>query len=238
MAILLSLETSTGVCSAALHEDGKLLASTELQIPQSTASSLAVMIHDLMKLCNVSSEQLGGVAVAAGPGSYTGLRIGVATAKGICFSMNIPLVSVNTLELMTFQVISSFFSDTSFSFDGDRDSVVLCPMLDARRMEVYCLLADRKLRILEKTSAKVIDEKSFDQQLDRGKILFFGNGSEKCKQVFRNANALFLDSIIPSASKLGELGSRKLEAGEVEELSSFEPFYLKDFVAKKPKVEI
>jgi tRNA threonylcarbamoyladenosine biosynthesis protein TsaB len=238
MAILLSLETSTGVCSAALHENGKLLASTELRIPQSTASSLAVMIRDLMTLCNVSSEQLGGIAVAAGPGSYTGLRIGVATAKGMCFAMNIPLLSVNTLELMTFQVISTYFSDSTFPFRGDRDGIVLCPMLDARRMEVYCLLADGNLRILEKTSAKVIDEKSFSEELEKGKILFFGNGSEKCKQVLGGANALFLEGIIPSASGLGELASRKLEAGETEELSSFEPFYLKDFIAKKPKVQI
>jgi tRNA threonylcarbamoyladenosine biosynthesis protein TsaB len=238
MSVLLSLETSAGPCSAALHENGKLLATTEMLIPQSAASSLSVMIRDLLKLCSVSPEKLSGVAVASGPGSYTGLRIGVATAKGICFSLNVPLVTVNTLELMSYQVISSFFADLSFLGVGPRGRVVLCPMLDARRMEVYCLLADDQGGILEATSAKVIDAHSFEKQLDSGKILFFGNGSEKCRQALRHPNAFFLGGIVPLAAKLGELAALKLDAGEVEVLSSFEPFYLKDFVVKKPKVQI
>ena len=130
MAVLLSLETSTTVCSAALHENGKLLAFSELHIAQSASSKLAIIIDDLFKLCGVKPSQMEGVAVSAGPGSYTGLRIGVATAKGLCYALNIPFISVNTLELMAYQVAAV-----------DVPNSLLCPMLDARRMEVYYLLA-------------------------------------------------------------------------------------------------
>ena len=224
MAVLLSLETSSTVCSAAIHENGKLMAFSELHVAQSASSKLAIIIDDLLKVCGVKPGQLAGVAVSAGPGSYTGLRIGVATAKGLCYALNIPFISVNTLELMAYQVAG---------VDGSNS--LLCPMLDARRMEVYYLLADRDLRILEGTDAKVIDEFSFKNWLDQGVISFFGNGSAKCKGIIRHPNARYIENISPSASILGELAFRKFESGQFEDLSSFEPFYLKDFVVKKPK---
>jgi tRNA threonylcarbamoyladenosine biosynthesis protein TsaB len=182
------------------------------------------MIDDLFRLCGVKPGQTEGVAVSAGPGSFTGLRIGVATAKGLCYALNIPFISINTLELMAYQVASAGSSNS-----------LLCPMLDARRMEVYCLLADRDLTILESTEAKIIDEFSFRNWLDRGPISFFGNGSVKCKEVIHHPNALYIENIIPGASALGELAFRKFESKQVEDLSSYEPFYLKDFVVKKPK---
>lgn len=235
MSILLSLETSTSVCSAALHEDGKLLATTELHTPQSASSQLAVMIDGLFKMSSVSPENIEGIIVSAGPGSYTGLRIGVATAKGLCFALNVPLLSVNTLELITYQVISS--PGFSCPSPQEREPVgeAFCPMLDARRMEVYCLMADRQLNILEPTSAKVIDQASFNPWLEKNRVCFFGNGAMKCREIIRHNNAWFIEGITPAAAKLGELGFKKFELKQFEEISSYEPFYLKDFVAKKPK---
>jgi tRNA threonylcarbamoyladenosine biosynthesis protein TsaB len=234
MAILLSLETSTGVCSAAVHENGKLLASTELNIERSASSQLAVIIHDLLRLLGVQSGGINGVAVSEGPGSYTGLRIGVATAKGLCFALNVPLISVNTLRLMAYQITATWFAEEACDESVPR-KIFLCPMLDARRMEVYCLIADVELNVLESTASRIIDERSFDTWFARGRILFFGNGSEKCKEIIRHPNATFVDGIIPSAARLGELAFRKFEDRAFEDLSSFEPLYLKDFVAKKPK---
>jgi tRNA threonylcarbamoyladenosine biosynthesis protein TsaB len=236
MAILLSLETSAGGCSVALHEDGKLLASAEEPGAHSASSRLAVLINGVLRQHVVSSAQISAVAVSAGPGSYTGLRIGVATAKGFCYALNKPLISVNTLELMAYQVVSSVFF-TTLRESGERE-VLLCPMLDARRMEVYCLIADQKLEVKEMTSAKVITEESFNDWLATGPVLFFGNGAAKCKEMIRHPNALFLDGIEPKAAALGDLAFRKFERGAFEDLSSFEPFYLKDFVVKKPKVRI
>jgi tRNA threonylcarbamoyladenosine biosynthesis protein TsaB len=241
MPVLLSLETSTSVCSAALHEDGKLLASLESKIPQSASSELAVMIDRLFKTTQILPNSINGVIVSAGPGSYTGLRIGVATAKGLCFALNIPLLSVNTLELMTYQVISSLSPSLPRILAGEREAegeaieALFCPMLDARRMEVYCLIADQKLNILEQTNAKVIDELSFDLWLKENVIYFFGNGAIKSKSLIIHQNARFIEEVAPSASKLGELGYKKFQLNQFENLSSYEPFYLKDFVAKKPK---
>lgn len=232
MPVLLSLETSTSVCSAALHEDGKLLASLESHIPQSASSKLAVMIDQLFKTTQISPDSVKGVVVSSGPGSYTGLRIGVATAKGFCFALNVPLLSINTLELMTYQVISSFPEQELI---GELDKALFCPMLDARRMEVYCLIADQKLNVLEQTNAKVIDELSFDIWLKKNVIYFFGNGAIKCKSLITHTNSRFIDDVIPLASMLGELGYNKFLLNQFENVSSFEPLYLKDFVAKKPK---
>ena len=224
MTLLLSLETSTTNCSAALHEDGRLLAASELHIAQSTASQLAIMIDHLFATTGKKKAELSVVVVSAGPGSYTGLRIGVATGKGICYALNIPLIAVNTLELLAYQV-----KRAGVSIDG-----LLCPMLDARRMEVYCLLADANLEVKELTQAKIIDETSFVEELTAGPVLFFGDGADKCKAAIRHGNASFLDGVIPSATALGELGYERWNVGAFEDLATYEPFYLKDFVIKKP----
>ena len=231
MALILSLETATSVCSAALHQDGILLASTEYHVPQSTASKLSVLIDQLFKLADITPSQLGAVAVSAGPGSYTGLRIGVATAKGLCYALGIPLISVNTLELMTAQV-KSISPSSEINSTGE---FLFCPMLDARRMEVYTLLANTGLEIIQPTEAKVIDEFSYQSWLEKNKIIFFGNGSDKCKAVIKHPNAFFIEGITPSATKLGELSSQKFLQNEFEDLSSYEPHYLKEFMVKKPK---
>jgi len=228
MALILSLETSTEICSAALHEDDKLIISSEVHIKQSHASKLAVLVDQILKTLDFKAENISAVAVSSGPGSYTGLRIGTSLAKGICFSLDIPMVSVGTLELMAIQAIRTFnFSDYFF-----------CPMIDARRMEVYCLLTDAVGKTIVPIEAKIIDENSFSDFLENHKIIFFGNGAEKCKNVVRHINAIFVEGIYPRASALGSLAFQRWKENNIEDLSHYEPFYLKNFVAKKSKALI
>ncbi|HEY8935642.1 MAG TPA: tRNA (adenosine(37)-N6)-threonylcarbamoyltransferase complex dimerization subunit type 1 TsaB, partial [Cyclobacteriaceae bacterium] len=198
MALILSLETSTPVCSVALHDDDKLVATAETHIDQSAATKLAVLIDDVKKLAGIEIEQLKAVVVTSGPGSYTGLRISTSTAKGLCYALNIPFISVSTLELLAFQM-SNVTIEHSF----------LCPMIDARRMEVYCLVSDHELSIRQSVEAKIIDETSFLEYLDERKVLFFGDGSEKCKNVIKHPNAFFVKNISPAASQLGLLAHKK-----------------------------
>jgi tRNA threonylcarbamoyladenosine biosynthesis protein TsaB len=232
MALLLSLETSTQSCSAALHDDGVLVSSKVIETPRSAASQLAVMIDEVFQGANRKPQELKGVIVAAGPGSYTGLRIGVATAKGLCYALNIPIVSVNTLELMAYQFL---VTDAAKKYIQD-DNVILCPMLDARRMEVYCALLDHNLNYIEEVQAKVITEESFKGIIESTPIFFFGDGADKCKDIIKHANAHFSSDLIPLASSLGVIGFKKWKEGTYEDLVSFEPFYLKDFLIKKPNL--
>jgi len=232
MALLLSLETSTQSCSVALHDGGVLVASKVIETPRSAASQLAVIIDQVFQTSNRKPKELKGVIVAAGPGSYTGLRIGVATAKGLCYALNIPIVSVNTLELMAFQ----FMELDAVKNNILNNNAILCPMLDARRMEVYCALLDHNLKYREQVQAKVIDEESFKTHLETSPIFFFGDGADKCRDIIRHANAHFISGIIPLASSLGIMGYKKWKEGAHEDLVSFEPFYLKDFLIKKPNL--
>lgn len=221
--MILSIETSTTVCSAALHDRGELIALEITHEPNSAASQLAVMIDKLLRQPSVKLE---AVAVSSGPGSYTGLRIGVATAKGICYALSLPLIAVNSLELMADGVRHSIL-DTRYS--------LLCPMIDARRMEVYTALFDNDLNFASPVEAKVIDESSFAGQLRDNKILFFGNGADKCRSTITHANAVFVDNIFPSAENMGALAFDLFGKNKFEDVSEFEPAYLKDFIAKKPK---
>ncbi len=224
MPVILSLETSTTVCSVAIHKGSKLLAAAEVHIEQSHASKLAVLIKDVRKLANLEFNDLSAVAISSGPGSYTGLRIGTSTAKGLCYALGIPLISINTLEILASQVSTL-----------NQNKAFLCPMIDARRMEVYCLLSDDKLNVLRPTEAKVIDEYSFSDLLEEHTIIFFGNGSAKCKGVMKNRNVQFMDDIYPSAKQLGLMAYTKLLENEVEDVKHAEPFYLKEFMIKKQR---
>jgi tRNA threonylcarbamoyladenosine biosynthesis protein TsaB len=223
MALILSLETSTSSCSAALHKDGILLAGRELHEPQLAASRLALMIADVITE-SAETKTIDAVAVSAGPGSYTGLRIGVATAKGFCYAAGIPLIAVNSLVLLASQV-------RGLALPGD----LLCPMIDARRMEVYTMLLDTELHEVEPIVARVIDESSYEQQLAKRPVMFFGTGSDKCREAIQHSNAKFLSGIVPSALKMGELAEAKFNAGKFEDVAIFEPLYLKDFLIRKPK---
>lgn len=221
MSLILSLETSGKVCSVAIHDDAKLLATSELHVEQSHASKLAVLIDEVRKLSNIEFNQLKAVAISSGPGSYTGLRIGTSTAKGLCFSLDIPLVAVGSLDLLSFQMK-----------DINYQEALLCPMIDARRMEVYCMVTDASLNPLQPVEAKIVDELSFSNYLDKSTILFFGDGSEKCKDVIQHPNAFFIDGVYPRASYLGMVAFEKFRKNEFEDLVNVEPHYLKEFMIK------
>lgn len=223
MARILSLETSTKVCSVAIHEDEKLIALVEVHQEQSHASKLAVLIDEVARQADMELKELAAVAVSSGPGSYTGLRIGTSTAKGLCYALSIPLIAVGTLEVMAAQI--------------NRVNITaawLCPMIDARRMEVYCRLSDVDGVKLQDVEAKIIDEKSFEEQLDAHAVIFFGDGADKCRDVIRHPNAFFLSGVTPSAAQLGAMAVEKYRHQALEDLVHFEPFYLKDFRIKRP----
>jgi len=222
MSLILSIETATPVCSVALHKEKQLIASYELHTERSHSDQLTTLIEQICKQTGFQVSDLAAIAVSKGPGSYTGLRIGVATAKGLCFALNKPLVAINTLEAMVWQVNSFFDENTLF-----------CPMIDARRMEVYSLVANSRGEILEETQAKIIDASSFEAFLAAQKVVFFGNGAKKCKNVLQHTHAIFLDDIYPLAKTVGLLAQQKFENQDFENLIYFEPFYLKDFVGKK-----
>jgi tRNA threonylcarbamoyladenosine biosynthesis protein TsaB len=227
MSYILSLETSTTVCSVALHDTGKLLMSREILIPQSHASQLAPITDEIRKASGIDFRKLSAVAVASGPGSYTGLRIGVSTAKALCYALNIPLIAVETLDIMANQVHDLRNQST-------RNPEFFCPMIDARRMEVYCKVFDSSLNVIRPVEAKIIDENSFNDVMLKNKLVFFGDGSSKCKAILTSQNAVFVENIFPTAATLGELAYKKFIAGNVEDVVHFEPFYLKDFLIKKP----
>ncbi|NNF21328.1 MAG: tRNA (adenosine(37)-N6)-threonylcarbamoyltransferase complex dimerization subunit type 1 TsaB [Saprospiraceae bacterium] len=224
MGLILSLETATDVCSVALHDDGQLIVDFNLLVEKAHSTSLANLVEKALDFAGSNQKELDAVAVSKGPGSYTGLRIGTSLAKGICFGLDKPLIAINTLEALAWQA-HHFFKEA-----------LLCPMIDARRMEVYHLLKDPNFETIRETTNLVVDENSFNDLLENQTICFFGNGAGKCKKMLdHQSNAIFVDNIHASASSVGELANKKLIEGDFEDLAYFEPFYLKEFVAGKPK---
>lgn len=222
--LLLSLETSTKVCSVALHLNGNLLSQASIHLDKSHSHAITLVIEDLLKYTGYTTVDLSAVAVGKGPGSYTGLRIGVATAKGLCFAHDIPLISVSSLDGMAYVV-------NQYNTEGH----LLCPMTDARRMEVYCALYDSRLEPIFSTKAEIINEDSFSEHLTTSTLLFFGDGAAKCKEVLQHPNSRWIDQQFPDATGIGALAHEKLMWGEMEDLASFEPHYLKEFMVKKQK---
>ena len=225
MTILL-LETATEVCSAAIARDGKIVASRRSDEPNAHSSLLAVFVDQMFAEIGMKASELNAVCVSSGPGSYTGLRIGVSTAKGLCYGLQIPLLSVPTLESMAML----YYSDHP-EYQG-----MVCPMLDARRMEFYTMIA-HKSSILRGTQADIIEPGIYDEWLDRGEVTFIGNGAAKTRDILGvHPNARFDENFkIDCRGMLAE-AERKLAAGLTEDVAYFEPFYLKDFVAKKSVV--
>lgn len=230
MALLLSLETSSYHFSCALHQDDKLLAVEYSQQPQSAAAQLTMAIQSLFSKTNLQLHDLDAVVISRGPGSYTGLRIGTSTAKGICQAIGAKLISVGTLDLLA----AMFAQTQSVWKKGDW----LCPMLDARRLEVYSQWFDHDAHPVGEVKAVEVNAESFQQELDERVIWFFGDGAMKCKPLLQHANARFVEGVSPSAEWLGPMGFKKWQHQQVERLDDFEPFYLKDFVVKKPKLSV
>ncbi|MFN6947304.1 MAG: tRNA (adenosine(37)-N6)-threonylcarbamoyltransferase complex dimerization subunit type 1 TsaB, partial [Cytophagaceae bacterium] len=193
----------------------------EVHVEKSHSRIITNLINDLVSFAGHNLNDLKAVAVGKGPGSYTGLRIGVSTAKGLCYGLDIPLIAINTLESMGLGMSKYYQADNHF----------LCPMIDARRMEVYCAVYDSKMNEIQNTRALIIEEGSFEAILSQSKVVFFGDGSGKCRNLLSSDNAVFVEEIHPSAKDIGSLAIEKFEKGIFEHLAYFEPFYLKDFVS-------
>ncbi len=236
MALILNLDTSTQICSVALALDGELLGLEESHEDKSHASLLAVFIKNILEKNAYAISDLDAVAVSKGPGSYTGLRIGVSTAKGLAFAAGIPLISVDTLSSMASGVIHGNHLE-NMSLSRDR-SPFLCPMIDARRMEVYTAVFNAKEEMIEPITAKIIQEDSFKDILEKNHMIFFGNGSAKCRDIIQHPNAVFLEGIETSAKFMVPMAESAWQQKCFEDVAYFEPFYLKDFVATIPKNKV
>lgn len=227
--MILQIETATSSCSVALANAGKVLAAKELSGRNVHAEMITLFIEEVMASAGVKYEDIDAVAVSSGPGSYTGLRIGVSTAKGLCFALGKPLIAVETLEAMA----SGMAGRHDLSVFGN---ALLCPMIDARRMEVYTAVFRAGGTRVRETSAEIITGHSFADLLQDRKILFFGDGAEKCREILgQNANAYFFPGFINSATDLTKAAFEKFKDSAYEDVAYFEPYYLKDFIAGKKK---
>ncbi|SHI29193.1 tRNA threonylcarbamoyladenosine biosynthesis protein TsaB [Hymenobacter daecheongensis DSM 21074] len=226
--LILSLETSSPVCSVALHRDGSLLGQSELRLEKSHSTHLSLLANQLLENCQCTLPELAAVAVSDGPGSYTGLRIGAAAAKGLCFALDIPLIAVSTLQAMAAQVAA---------YTAGAENTLFCPMLDARRMEVYSALYTADGREVLAPAPLLLDADTLAEQLAHHRLLFFGNGAAKFQPlVADNPNAGFLSSIEPSAITVGILAQAAYERQDFRDVAYYEPFYLKEVYTTTPKV--
>ena len=219
--MILALETSTTNCSVALFKDGKCFSHIEENAGYSHAENLSLFVDELLKLNNISKNDLKAIAVNKGPGSYTGLRIGVSAAKGICFAIDKPLISIETL--------------TSLSTAITVDNGFVVPMLDARRMEVYAAVFSAGNKAIREIKAEIIDEDSFSDYLVKGKVTFLGDGAQKCQSILTHKNAIFVADKFPSAKEMATLSFEKFQENQFEDVAYFEPFYLKDFLVVPEK---
>jgi tRNA threonylcarbamoyladenosine biosynthesis protein TsaB len=221
LAYILNIETATKNCSVSLAKDGKTIALKELN---DGGYSHAEKLHEFIKVviaeANIAITDINAIAVSKGPGSYTGLRIGVSAAKGLCFALNIPLISINTLQSLA----------QSVTFN---DSYII-PLLDARRMEVYSAIFKNNSTV-RNVKAEIIDASSFNEYLNKNTIYFLGDGAEKCKTLITHKNAIFIDGKFPSAKEMSVLSYEKYKKNDIEDVAYFEPFYLKDFVVTTSK---
>ena len=217
MAVLLNIETTTTNCSVSLSKEGETLVLKEdYNTKFSHAESLHVFIDEVVKLAKIKLSKIDAIAVSKGPGSYTGLRIGVSAAKGLCFALDKPLISVSTLESLSRQV--------------KIDKGFIVPMLDARRMEIYSAVFNAKHHQIRETQAQILDENSFLDYLKKDKNYFIGNGVDKSKSIIQHKNAIFIQNKLPSAREMGKLAFEKFQKNDFEDVAYFEPFYLKDFI--------
>lgn len=227
MALILNIDTSTSVCSVALAQNGQLLALKENKEGLNHSLLLGTFIDDILKENGTCVHALDAIAVSMGPGSYTGLRIGVSMTKGLCYGASKPLIAINTLQALAQSVSSRIQEDALY-----------CPMIDARRMEVYTALFDKDNHTIQKTKAEIIDATSFSDVLASQPVYFFGDGSDKVKSVLISPHAHFLPDIETSATNMIQLAEQKYETRNFEDVAYFEPFYLKDFIATTPKKNI
>ena len=226
MSTILHIETSTDICSVAVSENSQVIFQQEDRSGQNHAERLGTMVDEALSFTDNHAIPFDGVAVSCGPGSYTGLRIGVSMAKGICYGRELKLIAVPTLELLCVPVLLREIPE---------EDALLCPMLDARRMEVYAGIYDRGLKPVREIGADVVDENTYREYLDKRPVYFFGNGAKKCMETINHPNAHLIDGIVPLAKWMQPLAERKFLNEQFEDVAYFVPYYLKDFVAKMPK---
>jgi len=235
-ALILHIETATDICSVALSEGDQLLSLVESGPERSHATLLNVYIRKTFEESGRKLDQIDAVAIGQGPGSYTGLRIGVSTAKGIAFALEKPLLALSSLENMATGAKDNQSINHLWNEHGN--GLILCPMIDARRMEVYTCFFSMDMKVVRAVSADVIEKSSFQKLLDKHHICFFGNGSGKCEQILDHPNAHFISGINPSAGKMIVPVLNRYKQKQFEDVAYFEPFYLKDFVATVPKKKV
>jgi tRNA threonylcarbamoyladenosine biosynthesis protein TsaB len=224
MSILLNIETATSVCSVAVSQNGKVIASRESDEHNVHAEKLMVFIQESLAEAGIKLQQIDAIAVGSGPGSYTGLRIGTSTAKGLCYGLSKPLIVISTLKAMAFAAMNK----------EPKKASLFCPMIDARRMEVYTALYDNSGKEILPVNAKIIDESSFSEYLTNKTVVFFGDGMPKIKEVFADVkNVSWIEGMAASAQNLAPLAEEAFAKSDFADLAYYEPFYLKEFVAKK-----
>ena len=224
MPTILHIETSTEICSALLSCEGEVLIEKVCLKPQSHATKLPLFLQEIIDFARKNSVMPNAVAVSAGPGSYTGLRIGISSAKGLCYGLDIPLIAIDTLKV----IVNAARKLTD-------EKTLFCPMIDARRMEVYTALFDTNSQNILPTEPKIIYEDFLKNELEKSKIVFCGNGSQKCKEIIKHKNAIFFDDVFPLSINMILDAEKKFEDKIFEDTAYFEPFYAKEFMATKPK---
>lgn len=229
MIHILCIETATNVCSVSVCNENSIIYKKEETNGPSHATLLGRFVDDAVKFSKKQNIKLNAIAVSCGPGSYTGLRIGVSEAKGLCFGLDIPLIAINTPLIMAKKAVSEMNIEVG---------TLLCPMIDARRMEVYAAIYNTELEIIRDIQADIVDEESYLEFLNSNKILFFGNGADKCKNSITHSNASFSESIYPQAKHMRDLAIEAYKSNRFEDIAYFEPFYLKEFVATTPKNKV
>ena len=227
MSCILNIETSTDVCSVAISDSGQVIFNQEDHTGSNHAVKLGVFVDEALDFLDSHGLPLEAVAVSCGPGSYTGLRIGVSMAKGICYGRGVKLIAVPTLELMAVPVL--------LGEHPEEEDALIVPMLDARRMEVYAEVLDRALKVVRPIQADIVDADTYKEYLDQHHVYFFGNGAAKCMETINHPNAHLVEGIEPLAKNMAPLAEKRFVEGKFEDVAYFVPFYLKDFVAKMPK---
>ena len=227
MSCILNIETSTDVCSVAISDSGQVIFNKEDHSGPNHAVKLGVYVDEALDFLDSHGLPLEAVAVSCGPGSYTGLRIGVSMAKGICYGRGVKLIAIPTLELMAVPVL--------LGEHPEEEDALIVPMLDARRMEVYAEVLDRALKVVRPIQADIVDADTYKEYLDQHHVYFFGNGAAKCMETINHPHAHLVEGIEPLAKNMAPLAEKRFAEGKFEDVAYFVPFYLKDFVAKMPK---
>ncbi|MBQ5634828.1 MAG: tRNA (adenosine(37)-N6)-threonylcarbamoyltransferase complex dimerization subunit type 1 TsaB [Alistipes sp.] len=233
MALILCIETGTDICSVGIVKDGELISLRESDAGRDHASKVGVFVDELLRETGISPQDIDAVAVGKGPGSYTGLRIGVSFAKGLCYALSCPLIAVNSMEALANVAIEDY--EAGIIDIDEWQNATLCPMVDARRMEVYAQLFNTKGESCSEVSAEIITEESFAQVRNQSRLIIFGSGAAKCTEVLSDATAI---EITPSVRGMAKLAQKAFDANDFVDVAYFEPFYLKNFVVTTSKKKL